>query len=113
MAQLFKSIQESTSLKSEMEHKGITFQDMISYFENEKILEEEEVTIDPGKIESIDDIADYFAMANLTNTQLDASSMNSLATGLTDKRNRKSSVHEVMKGLVNKQSIRKDSLKAQ
>jgi len=39
--------------------------------------------------------------------------MNSLATGLTDKKSRKTSVHEVMKGLVNKQSIKKDSLKDQ
>jgi len=50
MAQLFKSIQESTSLNSEMEHTGITFQDMIAYFENEKILEEEEVKMIQGRL---------------------------------------------------------------
>jgi len=107
LEQLYKSISESTTLNSEMEQKGITFQDMIKYFENEEILQDNiEITVDPVKIESIDDIADYFAMANLTSTQLDGSSMDSLAKGIS----RKNTVKETMRDLVSRKTIMKENL---
>eukprot|EP00091_Calanus_sinicus_P006141 TRINITY_DN16751_c0_g1_i1.p1 TRINITY_DN16751_c0_g1~~TRINITY_DN16751_c0_g1_i1.p1 ORF type:complete len:285 (+),score=106.45 TRINITY_DN16751_c0_g1_i1:89-943(+) len=107
MKQLYTSILESTTLDSEMEQNGITFQDMIKYFENEEIMEDNvEVDIDPKKLENIDDIAEYFALANLTNTQLDGSSMTTLANGIS----RKNTVKETMKDLVSRKTIKKKTL---
>ena len=107
MKQLYTSILESTTLDSEMEENGITFQDMIKYFENEEIMDDNvEIDIDPGKMENIDDIAEYFALANLTNTQLDGSSMTTLANGIS----RKNTVKETMKDLVSRKTIRKENL---
>lgn len=107
MKQLYTSILESTTLDSEMEQNGITFQDMIKYFENEEIMEDNvELDIDPRKMENIDDIAEYFALANLTNTQLDGSSITTLANGLS----RKNTVKETMKDLVSRKTIRKENL---
>ena len=57
-------------------------------------------------MENIDDIAEYFALANLTNTQLDGSSMTTLANGLS----RKNTVKETMKDLVSRKTIRKENL---
>jgi len=107
LQQLYMAILESTTLDSDMEQSGITFQDMIKYFENEEILDDNvEIQIDQEKIEKIDDIAEYFALANLTNTQLDGSSMNSLAKGIS----RKNTVKETMKDLVSRNTIRKENL---
>eukprot|EP00092_Neocalanus_flemingeri_P009534 GFUD01010262.1.p1 GENE.GFUD01010262.1~~GFUD01010262.1.p1 ORF type:complete len:499 (-),score=133.69 GFUD01010262.1:90-1586(-) len=107
MAQLYKSISESTTLDSVMEESGITFQDMIKYFENEDILEDNvEINIGQDKLESIDDIAEYFAMANLTGTQLDSSSHLTLANGIS----RKDTVKETMKDLVSRKTIMKANL---
>ena len=104
MEQLFKKIEESTTLHSVQEQKGITFQDMIKYFENEEILEDDvEVSIDPANIESIDDIAEYFAIANLTKTD---ACMTSLAHGIS----RKDTVKDTMKDLVSRKTIRKARL---
>ena len=107
LQQLYMAILESTTLDSDMEQSGITFQDMIKYFENEEILDDNvEIQIDQEKIKKIDDIAEYFALANLTNTQLDGSSMNSLAKGIS----RKNTVKETMKDLVSRNTIRKENL---
>jgi len=103
--QLFTSIMEATKMDSAVEQNGITFQDMIAYFENEEILDDN-IDVDTSKIETMDDIAQYFALANLTDSQLDGKSMTSLANGIT----RKDTVKATMKDLATRSTIRKGNL---
>jgi len=107
LKQLYTSIRDSTTLDTSNEQSGITFQDMIKYFENEEILDDNiDIEIDDSKIEAIDDIAEYFALANLTNSQLDGSSMTSLAKGVS----RKNTIKDTMKDLVSKKSLKTEKL---
>jgi len=104
--QLFDAISNSTVMNSDAEQNGITFQDMIAYYENEEVLEEDNIQIDTSKMENIDDISQYFALANLTDSQLDGTSMTSLANGIS----RKNTVKDTMKDLVSRKTIRQGNL---
>ena len=110
-SQLYETIKDATkSLDSDAEDVGITFQDLIKYFENEQVNEGTYDKIAPVQINirSIDDMEKYFAAANMLGTNLCQDSLTVMGQGLQDNK-----VDDAMKILLAKGSALPESLEEQ
>ena len=82
ISQLFETIKNATqSVSSEAEDFGITYQDLIKYFETEESVEAKEGPININ-IKNITDMEQYFAAANLTGANLCQDSLTVMSEGL-------------------------------
>jgi len=83
--QLYETIRDSdTTLEANIERKGITINDLIVYFENEAVEEQDtpEIKFDPSALKKISDIEAYITASNLAGTNVCNQTLNQMATGL-------------------------------
>ena len=85
--QLFEIIKNTTKLDSDSEDIGITFQDLIEYFDKEEAENKDQVQPPSINITSIKDLDQYFAAAALTGANLSQDSITLIGQGESTNQN--------------------------